>query len=54
MLFQPKLQVISQIGTIQSVSDTRIATVKYRGGNKISTPTAALTKVSCDFRVTHH
>lgn len=39
------MQVISQIGAIQSVSDTGVACVKYRGGNKISVPTDALTKV---------
>ena len=29
-----------------SISDARVATVKYCGGNKISTPTDVLTKVS--------
>ena len=39
------MQVIGQVGAIQSVSDTRVASVKYRGGAKISAPTDALTKV---------
>lgn len=39
------LPVISQVGTIQSVSDTRVASVRYRGNAKISVSTDVLTKV---------
>ena len=39
------MQVVGQIGTIQSVSDTKVASVKYRSGTKISASTDALTKV---------